>query len=509
MNYFLEMKKITKSFNGNIVLKDVDLFVRKGEVHALVGENGAGKSTLMKILAGVMQPDTGEIFIDGKRQVLNNPKQAQDVGISMIFQDINLFPDLTVAENIFLQRIPLKRIGLLKLIDWKKIHKDTEKYLKYMGLNFKPQTSVKSLSVGEQKFVEIIRAMFQKAKIIIMDEPTTALTERETCQLFEVIRDVKKLGVTVIFISHRLDEVTKIADSLTILRDGKVVETGIAQNLDLNHIVKMMAGKEVEDRYPKLNVKLGKEVLKVENLGYNDRIKDISFSLRSGEILGITGLSGAGRRTLARTIFGINRPFEGKIFINDRVFRNMTPDLAIKNGLCYVTGIVAGEGLILKMAVPSNITLTNLNRVSHKGILINTEELKAARDFIKRLEIRAEETDIVQNLSGGSQKKLLFAKWLFANARIMMIEDPTTGIDISSKVDIYNIINELVRSGVAIILISSDLPELIGMCDRIMVMYNGEIKKEFSRSEATQEKLLFYASGGEDSKRTQTNINKK
>jgi len=503
LRHFLEMGNITKNFNGNIVLKDVDLFVRKGEVHALVGENGAGKSTLMKILAGVVQTDSGEIFIDGRPAVLNNPKQAQAMGISMIFQDISLFPDLTVAENIFLQREPLKKTGLIKLIDWKKVHKDTEKYLKYMGLNFKPQTSVKALTVGEQKLVEIIKALSQKARIIIMDEPTSALTEREIDLLFKVIREVKKIGITVIFISHRLDEVTRIADSLTILRDGKVVETISAENADINHIVKMMAGKEVEDRYPKLNVRLGKEVLKVEKLVYETRIKDISFSLRSGEILGITGLSGAGRRTLARTIFGINRPFEGKIFINDRVFRNMTPDLAIKNGLCYVTGIVAEEGLILKMRIPPNITLTNLNRVSRRGILINTEELKTVRDFIKRLEIKAEEREIVRNLSGGNRKKLLFAKWLFANARIMIIEDPTTGIDISSKVDIYNIINELVRSGVAIILISSDLPELIGMCDRIMVMYNGEIKKEFSRSEATQEKILYYASGGENSKKEQ------
>lgn len=302
-----------------MVLKNINLSIRKGEVHALVGENGAGKSTLMKILAEVIQPDTGEIFIDGKRQVLNNTKQAQVLGISMIFQDISLFPDLTVVENVFLQREPLKKTRWLKLIDWQKACRETQEYLNYLSLTFKPQTSVKTLTMGEQKFVEIIKALSQKAKIIIMDEPTTALTEQEIGLLFKLIRDVKKLGVTAIFISHRLDEVMKIADSLTILRDGEVVETGDTQNIDINHIVKMMAGKEVEDRYPKLQVKISKEVLKVENLGYNDRIKDISFSLRSGEILGITGLSGAGRRTLAKNLFGINRPFEGRILINDRV----------------------------------------------------------------------------------------------------------------------------------------------------------------------------------------------
>ncbi|MCR4431544.1 MAG: sugar ABC transporter ATP-binding protein [Tepidanaerobacteraceae bacterium] len=497
MGYFLEMKNITKKFSGNAVLKKINLFVYRGEVHALVGENGAGKSTLMKILAGVYQPDSGEIFIDGKQAVILNPRQAQDLGISMIFQDISLFPELTVAENIFLQREPLKKTRLLRLIDWQKVYQDTQKYLEYLGLTLTPQTLVKTLTIAEQKFVEIIKALSQKSRIIIMDEPTTALTEREIDMLFKVIRDVKKLGVTVIFISHRLEEVRRIADSLTILRDGEVVETSSAKNLEIDHIIKMMAGKEMEDRYPKLRVKIGKEVLKVENLGYNDRIKNICFSLKSGEILGITGLSGAGRRTLAKTLFGICRPFEGKIFINDRLYRSITPDLAIKNGLCYLTGIGARESLILKMNIPENITLTNLSRVSEKGFLIRTEELRIAKDFIKRLEIKAEERETAQNLSGGNQKKLLFAKWLFANAKIMIIEEPTSGIDISSKVDIYNIINELLRSGVAIILISSDLSELIGMCDRILVMYNGEIRKEFSRSEATQEKILFYASGGE------------
>ncbi|MDI3540913.1 MAG: ribose transport system ATP-binding protein [Thermosediminibacterales bacterium] len=501
MSYFLEMRKITKSFNGNKVLKDVDLFVRKGEVHALVGENGAGKSTLMKILAGVVQADSGDIFIEKKKVLINNPKQARNLGISMIFQEINLFPDLTVAENIFLQREPLINVKGPQLIDWKKMYGDTQKYIDYFELKLNPRIPVRALTVGEQKFVEIIKALSQNAKLIIMDEPTAALTEKEIDMLFNVIRDLKKQGVTVIFISHRLEEVRRISDNLTILRDGEVVETGRVDSFDIEQIIKMMVGKEIEDRYPKLQVKIGKEVLRVKNLGFNERIRNINFSLKSGEILGITGLSGAGRRTLARTLFGINRPFEGEIIINGRLYKSMTPDIAINNGLCYVTGIGTREALILKMPVPQNITLTNLNRISKKGFIINVEEMKAAKDLIERLEIRADEKEIAQNLSGGNQKKLLFAKWLFANAKILMIEDPTSGIDVSSKVDIYNIINELVRSGAAIIMISSDIPELIGMCDRILVMYNGEIKKEFSRSEATQQKIMYYASGGENLKK--------
>lgn len=503
MSYFLEMRKITKSFNGNKVLKDVDLFVRKGEVHALVGENGAGKSTLMKILAGVLQADSGEIYIEGNKVLINSPKQAHNLGISMIFQEINLFPDLSVAENIFLQREPFRNVKGPRLIDWKKMHTYTQQYIDYFELKLNSRMPVRAITIGEQKFVEIIKALSQNAKLIIMDEPTAALTEREVEMLFNVIRDLKKQGVTVIFISHRLEEVRRISDNITVLRDGEVVETGRVDSFDIEQIIKMMVGKEIEDRYPKLQVKIGKEVLRVKSLGFNERIRNINFNLKSGEILGIAGLSGAGRGTLARTLFGINRPFEGEIIINGRLYKSMTPDIAIDNGLCYVTGIGTREGLILKMPVSQNITLTNLNRISKKGFIINVEEMKAAKDLIVRLEIRADEKEIAQNLSGGNQKKLLFAKWLFANAKILIIEDPTSGIDVSSKVDIYNIINELVRSGAAIIMISSDIPELIGMCDRILVMYNGEIKKEFSRSEATQQKIMYYASGGDDLKKEQ------
>lgn len=498
LSYFLEMKRIIKQFSGNCVLKNVNLCVRKGEVHALVGENGAGKSTLMKILAGVLAADSGEIYIDGQRVQISNPKQAQDLGISMIFQGITIFPDLNVAENVFIQREPLKDIKLLRLIDWDRVYKETKRYLDYLGLDINPKTQVRTLSVGQQKFVEIIKALSQNAKIIIMDEATSALTEQEIEILFRMIRDVKKLGVTIIYISHRLEEIKKIADSVTVLRDGEVIETTNAQDTDINRIVKMMAGKDIEDRYPKLQVKIGKEVLRVEDLGFEDRIRKVSFNLRSGEILGITGLSGSGRRTLAKTLFGINRPYDGRIYINNKLFRNMTPQVAIKNGLCYVTGIRTSEGLMSTMPVLENITITNLQRVSKKGFLLNSEEFCIAQDFIKRLEIKADVKEIVQNLSGGNQKKVIFAKWLLANARILIIEEPTSGIDISAKIDVYNIINELVRSGASVIMISSDLSEVMGMCDRIAVLYNGEIRKIFDKEEATQEKILYFASGGKE-----------
>jgi len=493
------MKKITKSFSDNIVLNNVDFRADKGQVHALVGENGAGKSTLMKILAGLFTPDSGEIYIDGRRVFINNPKQAQQLGISMIYQEIRLFPDLNIAENIFIGREPLRKLKWVRAIDWDKLYRETRKYLDYFGLEVNPRLPVNALSIGQQKFVEIIKALSQNASIIIMDEPTAALTEHETELLFKAIKDIKKLGVTIIYISHRIEEIKRIADLVTVLRDGEVVQTCSVDQVDINTIIKAMAGKELEDRYPKLKVKTGKELLRVESLGFEGRIRNISFSLRKGEILGITGLSGSGRHTLAKVLFGINGPYEGQIHINGKVFKTMTPHIAKMNGLCYVTGIATGEGLISNASISENITLTNLKRISKMGFIDKTIEYRSSKDLIERLEITAGEREIVNNLSGGQQKKVIFAKWLFANAKVLIIDEPTAGIDIGSKVDIYNIINELVLSGASVIMISSDLPEIMGMCDRIVVMFNGEIRKIFNKEEASQEKILYFASGGEDS----------
>lgn len=498
MNSYLEMRNITKSFNDNIVLKNVNFFAEKGQVHALIGENGAGKSTLMKILAGLYSADSGEILINGSQVSINNPKQAQQIGIAMIYQEIRLFPDLNITENVFIRREPIKDLKLIRLIDWDKAYKETQKYLDSFGLNINPRALVKTLSVGQQKFVEIIKAISQNANIIIMDEPTAALTEHEIDLLFGVIKELRKLGVTIIYISHRLEEIKKIADKVTVLRDGEVIQTCDIDDVDINKIIKVMAGKELKDRYPKLKVKLGKEQLRVEKLGFQGRINNISFGVRKGEILGITGLSGSGRRTLAQVLIGINSPYEGLIYINGKAFKSITPNIARMNGLCYVTGIGTDEGLISNAPISANITISNLKRISKMGFINNEIEANSSKDLIDRLEISASEKEIVKNLSGGKQKKVIFARWLFTNSKILIIDEPTAGIDIGSKVDIYNIINELVMSGASIIMISSDLSEVMGMCDRIIVMYNGEISKIFDREEATEEKLLYYASGGKD-----------
>jgi len=496
LSNFLEMRKITKLFSDNLVLNNIDFCADKGQVHALIGENGAGKSTLMKILAGLHTPDSGEIYIDGAKAVINNPKQAQELGIAMIYQETRLFPDLNVTENVFIRREPMKNPSWFKLIDWEKAYKETQHYLDYFGMRLNPRSAVNTLGIGQQKFIEIIRALSQNARIIIMDEPTAALTENEIDRLFRVINDLKKLDVTIVYISHRLEEIKRIADQVTVLRDGELIQTCMVDEVDINGIIKAMVGKEVEDRYPKLKVKIGKEQLRVEKLGFNGKIKDISFNVRKGEIFGITGLSGSGRRTLTKVLCGIDGPFDGELYINGKLFKSITPHIAKNNGLCYVTGIGTGEGLITNTSIGENITITNLKRVSKMGFIEKAAEVEEAGDLVDRLEIMASEREIVNNLSGGNKKKVIFAKWLFANSKILFIEEPTAGIDIGSKVDIYNIINELVASGASVVMISSDLPEVLGMCDRIAVMFNGEIRGIFNRGEVTQEQILYYASGG-------------
>lgn len=492
----MEMRGISKRFNDHTVLSGINFSVDKGQVHAIIGENGAGKSTLMKILAGLFVPDSGEIVIDGQLVDIANPKQAQELGIAMIYQEIRLFQDLNIAENVFIRREPLKRMKWPRLINWDEVYSATDKYLIELGLDIQANTIVKTLTIAQQKFVEIIKALSQQAGIIIMDEPTAALNDQEIELLFKVINDVKKLGVSIIYISHRIEEIQQIGDMVTVLRDGEVIETCAINEVDMTELIKAMVGKELDDRYPKLKVKLGKERLRTESLSHGGRLRNINLSVRKGEILGITGLSGAGRRTLAKVLFGIYGPYEGIIRLNDKTFTSITPHKAKSNGLCYATGINSEEGLVMNATLSENITLPNLQRISNAGFISSSKEAEYAKDLIERLEISADENEMASSLSGGEQKKVILAKWLFSNAKVFIIEEPTAGIDIVSKIDIYNIMNELVLSGASIIMISSDLPEVMGMSDRIAVMYNGEIRKTFAREEATQEQLLYYASGG-------------
>jgi len=478
------------------VLDQIDFCADKGTVHALIGENGSGKSVLMKLVAGLITPDSGEIRIDGYPVVFQSSKQAQDHGVAMIYQEINLFPDLNVTENVFMSREPLKDWKWLRPIDWKRAYGETRKYLDDLGLDIDERRLVKTLSGGEQKFVEMIRALSMNAGILILDEPTAALTEQEIDKLFRVLRDIKKRGVTIIYISHRIEEVWKIADAVTVIQKGKAIHSGVIDSVRQNEIARLMAGRAVDDRYPKLAVKPGREVLRIENLECEGRIRGASLVVHKGEILALTGLSGSGRRTLAKLLFGIESPYKGTVYLNGKPFSRMTPHLARRNGLCYVTGNGTDEGLLGDASIAVNITLSNLGRIARAGFLKREAEIRHARDMMARLDIEGDGTEAARHLSGGAQKKVILAKGLYASAKLFVIEEPTAGIDIGSKIDIYNIMNELVRSGAAIIMISSDLPEVLGMSDRICVMYNGEIRKTFTREEATQEKVLYAALGG-------------
>lgn len=493
----LEMKHIKKQFDGNYVLKDASFCLYPGEVHALVGENGAGKSTLMNILAGVCTKDSGDIILNRLPIEIENAKHAQKLGIGAIFQNYDLFYDMDIAENIFINQEPTRKIGFLKFINWSMVYKRTKEILDYLNIEVDPRTPVKALSAGRQKFIEIARTIVDKCRIIIMDEPTAALTEQEVEFLFEIIGNLKSMGVSVIYISHRLSEVRRIADRITVLRDGRTVSTISKEENDSNKLINMIVGDEIKDRYPKLSVKIEKDILIVKNLSNKTLLKDISFSLRKGEILGITGLKGSGKTTLAKVLFGAEPMVTGSIYIKGRKAVIKNTEDAVKNGLCYVPPNRIDEGLASKASVSDNIVITNLkNLVKRFTVSFKLKRMESEK-YVKMIGIKLNDVDeSIKNLSSGNQKKVILAKWLFRNVSILILNEPTSSIDISSKVDIYNILNELVMSGAAIIMISSEIPELLGMCDRILVMHHGTIVKEFDRGEATQEKIIYYASGG-------------
>jgi ribose transport system ATP-binding protein len=492
----LEMKNIHKQFDGNYVLKGANFTLYKGEVHAVVGENGAGKSTLMNILAGIYPMDSGEIVVEGKEVRIENAKHAQKLGIGTIFQNFNLFYDMNIAENIFLNQEPAINLGFCKIINWRKAYKKSREVLDYLNIKIDPTLPVRSLDYGSQKMVEIARTIVSKSRLIIMDEPTAALTEKEVEFLFEIINNLKQMDVSVIYISHRLEEITHIADRITIMRDGKDVGTINKQEIDLFRLTKMIIGDGIKDRYPKLNLKTGKDLMIVNKLCSTKKLQNISFSVRRGEILGIAGLKGAGKSTLCKALFGVEPITSGNIYINGRKVEIKSVNDAVKNGICYVTPNRMEEGLIAQMDAYNNITSTNLRRISKWGLIRENIKTSEAKKYIDMLGIKIKQPFCnVEYLSGGAQKKVILAKWLFNNSKVLILNEPTSSIDVSSKVDVYNILNELVRSGAALIFVSSEIPELLGMCDRILIMYKGRIVKELDRSEASREKILYYASG--------------
>ena len=502
MEYVLELKNIYKSFPGVKVLEDVTLQVRPGEVHALMGENGAGKSTLMKILMGIYKADQGSIFLEGKETVIHGPKDAMSKGISMIHQELNTVLDMEVAENVFVGRELLKKgFEKLKIVDIARMREETGKYFREMNIDIDPRAKMRTLSVAEMQLVEIVKAISLNSRIIVMDEPTSAITEKEATVLFAQIERLKKQGVAIIYISHKMDEIFRISDTITVLRDGQWIGTKPAKELDNDMLIKMMVGRELTDIYPKDPVEIGDVILEVKNLSRGKKVRDASFSLRKGEVLGIAGLVGAGRSELVETIFGLYPKTGGQIFLHGKEVHIKSAADAIKNNMALITEDRKQTGLNLIVSVKENIASVSIGKLSNHGIVNDKKINEVSEKYIKELKIKTPDGNaIVGNLSGGNQQKVVLAKWLLDEPDIIIFDEPTRGIDIGAKRDIYLLINNLAKEGKAVIVISSEMAEVMGICDRILVMAEGRINGEVQREEFSQEVIMGYASnitGGE------------
>ncbi|MCG8514396.1 MAG: sugar ABC transporter ATP-binding protein [Halanaerobiales bacterium] len=494
MEYRLSMNKINKTFPGVQALSNVKLDLVPGEVHVLLGENGAGKSTLMKILAGVYPPDQGEILINGQKVVINNTGDAASLGISMIYQELNLIPDLTVVENIFINRELIQ--GWPGRYNWKEMNRQAGEILADLNLAIDPGNYIRDLSVAQQQMVEIVRSISSNSKIIIMDEPTAALAEQEITELFKQIKLLKEKTVSIIYISHRLPEVKEIGDRVTVLRDGKYVSTEDAKRVKTEQLIKMMVGRDIKEFFPKEDTEKGSEVLRVKNLKRKGVLDDISFSLQQGEVLGFAGLMGSGRTELMRAIFGADQGVEGKIYVKGTELVIDSPETAVKNGIALLTEDRKSSGLILNFAVYQNISLATLEKYAPRGVIDQKRERKRAGELVVALKIKTPGLEtVVNSLSGGNQQKVILARWLYRNAEIIILDEPTRGIDVGAKVEIYQLINQLTKQGKAVIMVSSDLPEILAMSDRIAVMYEGKLNGILSREEAGPEKIMQLATG--------------
>lgn len=494
--YILQMTDITKRFPGVLALDHVSLRVKAGEVHALLGENGAGKSTLMKILAGAYVKDEGEIEVFSRKTELSDPKAAENLGISIIYQELNLIPTLTVAENIFLGRYKMSnRIQ----VSWKKVYEEAEALLKDLEVDVKGTDYIRDLGIAQQQMVEVAKALSMNAKIIIMDEPTAPLTARETKNLFRIVKKLKESGVSIIYISHRLEEVLEMCDRATVMRDGCTIQELNIADVTMDEIIRLMVGRELKDKYPRIEKEIGEELFRVDNLCAGSKVQNVSFSVRKGEVLCVGGLVGAGRTETVRAIFGLDAKTDGKVFIEGRESAIKNPKDAIRAGIGYVTEDRKGEGLILKLGVDENITLAALDGF-RKGIHLNLgKEKNTVKEYVKKLNVKTPSIyQKVENLSGGNQQKVVLAKWLLSKCKVLILDEPTRGIDVGAKIEVYNLINELAREGKAILVITSEIPELLGICDRVVVMARGRMSGSLSREEADQESIMTLAVGAEE-----------
>ena len=489
-NYNLKLKKITKEFPGVKALYDVTINIERGTIHGLVGENGAGKSTLIKILAGIYQPNKGEIILDGKPCRFNSPIEARRAGISVVHQEIKLAEPLSVAENMFLGNVQLKN----GLVDWKGMRRRAREIVEDLGMDIDINAQVSSLTVAKKQIVEIMHAINNNSRILIMDEPSAVLTDRELEVMFRIVKQLRDEGITIIYISHRLDEIFGLCSNVSVLRDGCHIDTIPVASVDRQGLINMMVGREMGQEYPKEVGNVGGTILEVKNLS-RGILQDISFEVKSGEVFGISGLVGAGRTELARAILGIDKPESGEVYVRGKKVHYRTFADAIRDGLGLIPEDRKLQGLVQIMSVKRNTTLVNMKRVLRAGVISSSLEEKLSKEYADKLHVvtPSMETE-VQYLSGGNQQKVVIAKWLFQNSEILFLDEPTRGIDVGAKAEIYRLINRMAKEGKTIIMISSEMPELLGLCDRIMVMHEGHKMGELNAAEATQEKIMALCS---------------
>lgn len=489
-NYILTLKNITKEFPGVKALDDVTINIERGTIHGLVGENGAGKSTLIKVLAGIYQPNKGEIILDGKPCRFNSPIEARRAGISVVHQEIKLAEPLSVAENMFLGNVQLKN----GLVDWKGMRRRAREIVEDLGMDIDINAQVSSLTVAKKQIVEIMHAINNNSRILIMDEPSAVLTDRELEVMFRIVKQLRDKGITIIYISHRLDEIFGLCSNVSVLRDGRHIDTIPVASVDRQGLINMMVGREMGQEYPKEVGNVGGTILEVKNLS-RGILRDISFEVKSGEVFGISGLVGAGRTELARAILGIDKPESGEVYVRGKKVHYRTFADAIRDGLGLIPEDRKLQGLVQIMSVKRNTTLVNMKRVLRAGVISSSLEEKLSKEYADKLHVvtPSMETE-VQYLSGGNQQKVVIAKWLFQNSEILFLDEPTRGIDVGAKAEIYRLINRMAKEGKTIIMISSEMPELLGLCDRIMVMHEGHKMGELNAAEATQEKIMALCS---------------
>lgn len=496
MEYILEIEQVNKSFTGVKVLENVSFHLYPGEVHALMGENGAGKSTLMKILMGIYKADGGRIHLRGKEVHISGPSDAIAKGIAMIHQELSPVLDMEVSENIFIGREILKKgFEKLRIVDRAAMRREAARLFADMAVDIDPSALMRHLSVAQMQLVEIVKAISLSAEIIIMDEPTSAITDREVEVLFEQIDRLKAQGVAIIYISHKMDEIFRIADRITVLRDGQLVGSDISSQMNRERLIRMMVGREISEIFPKTDVTPGKTLLEVRHLQQGRKVRDVSFDLRAGEVLGIAGLVGAGRSELAECIFGVRAGKSGEVRLKGSRVKIRHPKHAIAAGMALITEDRKGTGLNLKASIEDNITLVHIDTLSTLGIIDRKQETSLAETYMEKLRIKAPSSrSPVNSLSGGNQQKVVLAKWLLTEPEIIIFDEPTRGIDVGAKRDIYILIGELAKLGKGIIVISSELPEVMGISDRILVMCEGRVTGELDRKDFSQEAIMAYAS---------------